>query len=145
MGGFDERFSWGTDMRFMLQLAIEEPIAYISQKLVIVDRTRDRERLTENRDMDSTAGKALRNMRVLTYAEIYFRCWNQDKKVVKKIRHILGAYISSVAISCCIEHRNYDARRFALDGMYFGRGLRTYTKCVAVLFFPWLVRKFHQN
>jgi len=145
MGGFDERFTWGTDMRFMLQLAVEEPIAYNNQKLVIVDRTRDRERLTENRDMNSAAGKALRNMRVLTYSEMYFRYRKQNKKTVKKIRKYLGAYISSIAVGCCISNENYSARRFALDGMYFGRDLRTYLKCAAVLIFPWLVRRLSRR
>lgn len=145
MGGFDERFCWGTDMRLMLQLAMEAPIAYINQKLVIVDRTRDKQRLTMGRDMNTAAGKGLRIMRVLTYAEIYFRCRNQRKEVIRKVRRTLGLYISSLAVNCCIEHNNYDARRYALDGVYFGRGLRTYAKCAAVLFCPWLVRKIHQR
>jgi glycosyltransferase involved in cell wall biosynthesis len=145
MGGFDERFCWGTDMRLMGRLAAENPVAYINRKLVILDRTRDRKRLTKDRDMNTAAGKGLRIMNVLTYAEIYFCCRNQRKKVKRKVRRALGAYTSSLAVSCCIEHDNYDARRYALDGIYFGRDLRTYAKCAAVLFCPWLVRRIHRR
>jgi glycosyltransferase involved in cell wall biosynthesis len=142
IGYFDEWVRWGSDTRFILKVGAESAFAYINKKLVIVDRTKSRERLTKR---DSKARKARRTTNVLNYADTYFRCRNQSKKVVKKLRHMLGDYISSLAVSYCRDNCKVDARRFAVDGIYFGRSIRVYARCFAVLLCPWLVRRIRKN
>jgi hypothetical protein len=142
---FDEWVLWGSDTRFILKVCAERPIAYVNKKLVIADRTAGRDRLTIGRDMNSEIGKSYLIMKVITYGEVYFRCRNQSKKVVRKVRRILGNYVSSLAISCCIENNTSDARRFAWDGIHFGGGLRAYARCFAVLICPWMVRWLRRN
>ncbi len=144
-GCFDEWVLWGSDSRFILKVCTERPIAYINKKLVIADRTAGRDRLTINRDMNSETGKAHLLMKVLTYAEVYFRCRKQNKKVARKVRRIFGNYVSSLAISCCIENNTSDARRFARDGIHFGGDLRAYARCFAVLLFPRLVKHLRKK
>jgi hypothetical protein len=144
-GCFDERISWGSDTSFILKACTERHIAYINKKLVIADRTAGRDRLTIGRDMNSETGKAHLLMKVITYAEVYFRCRKQNKKVVRKVRRIFGNYVSSLAISCCIENNTSDARRFARDGIHFSIEPRPFMRCCAVLFFPSLVRWLHRK
>jgi len=123
IGWFDEWVVWGSDTRFIWKVCTKRPIAYINKKLVIADRTPGRDRLTKGRDKDSEIGKSYTIMKVLTYAEVYFRCRNQSKKVSRKVRRIFGSYISFLAVRCCIENNISDAKRFAWDSIHFGGDL----------------------
>ncbi len=139
LGGFDETLRWASDRRFILRLAAQVPFAYIDRKAVIVDRVPGQVRLTEGRDAE--AKKIVNSSHVLNYSEVYFRCRRQDKRIIRKARRELGRYLSNLAAACCGEKDMYNARRFALDGLYFGGSWRTYRRCIAVLLCPWLVRR----
>lgn len=143
LGGFDERVFWASDRRFILRLATATPFAYLNQKLVILDRTPERERLTK--DLSHKAQMVRSSSHVLNYAEVYFRCRKQSKKIIKRAGHMLGFYLSCLAMNCCLEKDYFNARRFAKDGLYFSRGLRIYARCIAVLLCPWLVRRLRKN
>lgn len=143
LGGFDERVFWASDRRFILRLATATPFAYLNQKLVILDRTPERERLTK--DLSHEAQMVRSSSHVLNYAEVYFRCRKQSKQTIKKARYMLGSYLSALAMSCCLDNDNYNARRFARDGIYFGGQFRVYVRCFCVLVCPWLVRWLSKN
>jgi glycosyltransferase involved in cell wall biosynthesis len=140
---FNERLSRGEDRCLILKVCAERPIAYINRRFVIFDRTTDKERLTKY--LPHEVKKARDNAYVLSYAEVYFRCRKQSKKNIKTARRMLGFYLSVLAVSCCLEGDNYNARRFAKDSLYFGGGWRTYRRCIAVLICPWLVRRLRKN
>lgn len=144
-GTFDEHIVWGSDTSFIMKFCAERPAAYINRKLVIVDRTKDRSRLTSGREMSSETGRSYLLTKVLTYTEIYFRCRKQSKKTIKTAGRTLGFYLSILAVSCCITGDNYNARRFAWDGIHFAKRRKDYIRCICVLLCPWLVRRLRKN
>ena len=143
LGGFDERVFWASDRRFILKLATEVPFGYLNWKLVVADRTPERKRITK--DLSHKAQLARNSFDVLNYAEVYFYCRKQSKHNIKKARYMLGFYLSRLAVDCCVDEDYDNARRFARDGVHFGGNLRTYARCIAVLFFPRLVRCLRKN
>ncbi len=135
LGCFDERvLCYAEDRRFILRLATETPFAYVNRKLVILDRTSEIDRATKN--LSHQAEMIRRSFHVLNYAEVYFRCRKQSKKTIKTARRMLGFNLSGLAVSCCLEGDNYNARRFAKDGIYFSSRLRDYIRCICVLLCP---------
>jgi glycosyltransferase involved in cell wall biosynthesis len=144
-GTFNEKEVWGSDTSFILKFCAERPVAYINRNLVIADRTKGRLRLTSGREMSSETGRSYLLAKVLTYAELYFRCRKQSKKTIKRTGRTLGFYLSILAVSCCITGDNYNARRFAKDGMHFAMRVRDYIRCICVLLCPWLVRRLRKN
>lgn len=142
---FNEEEIWGSDTSFILKFCAERPIAYINRNLVIADRTKGRPRLTSGREMSSETGRLYLVTKVLTFAELYFRCQKQSKKTIKTIGRNLGFYLSILAISCCIKGDDYNARRFAKDGIHFAKRRKDYIRCICVLLCPWLVRRLRKN
>lgn len=145
IGFFDEWVVWGSDMRFIIKVCGERPIAYINRNLVIADRAKGKPRLTNGREMASETGRSYLLMKVLTYTELYFRCRERSKKTIKTAGRTLGFYLSILAVSCCLEGDNYNARRFAKDGIHFAKRSRDYFRCICVLLCPWLVRRLRKN
>ncbi|MHC4172905.1 MAG: glycosyltransferase family 2 protein [Planctomycetota bacterium] len=142
VGCFDERFWRGEDNLLIFRLAFEGFFGFIQKPCVIIDRVSNRKRLTRD---SLGGGDDVENslLSILIRFEAYFRCRNKNKQIVKKLRYLLGFFLSRTAVFHCLDKNRFDAKRFALDGIYFGRDLRTYAKCAAVLFCPWLVRKIH--
>lgn len=143
VGCFDERIKRHVDVRLCFRLAFETPFAYVSEPLVVVDRRPGLERVSTNRSFDFIKAACCGN--AITRSEAYLQSGGKSKRIVKALRHQLGHYISKMAQFSCLENNNYDARRFALDGLYFGGGWRTYRRCIAVLICPWLVRQLCKN
>lgn len=143
VGCFDERINRHVDVRLCFRLAFEAPFAYVNQPLAIVDRTPGLQRVSTNCSFDFLKTAYCGN--AITRSEAYLRSGGKSKRIVKELRHQLGHYISQMALLSCLENSNYDARRFALDGLYFGGGWRAYRRCIAVLTCPWLVRWLRKN
>ena len=141
VGCFDERIKYHEDVRLCLRLAFETSFAYIDEPLAVFDRSPGLQRVSVdyNDGFASCCGDAI------TRAEAYFQSVGKSGRIVKELRHQLGHYVSRMALCACDENHKYSARRFALDGLYFGGSWRTYRRCIAVLLFPWLVRKFGRN
>ena len=143
MGCFDERVKTRQDRRLCLRLAFETPFAYLNQPLLIFDRRPEVSRITADRSLAYL--KEASCVDAITRSEAYFQSGGKSRRIVKDLRHQLGHYVSKMALCACVENNNSAAGRFALDGLYFGGDWRTYRRCIAVLFFPWLVRKFGRN
>ena len=143
VGCFDERISYGEDIRLFVRLTFETPFVYVHQLLVLFDRRLERERLTTDESFEAAEARCYTN--AITRSEAYLLCKGKSKQVVKELRRQLGHYISHLAVLCCLTKNRFDAKRFALDGIYFGSGLRIYAKCFAVLVCPWFVRRLQRD
>lgn len=143
VGCFDERISYGEDIRLFVRLTFETPFVYVHQLLVLFDRRPGREGLTTDQSFGVTEAGCYTD--AITRSEAYFLCKGKSKQVVKELRRQLGHYISRMAVLCCLTKNRFDAKRFALDGIYFGSGLRIYARCFAVLVCPWFVRRLRRD
>jgi len=137
VGCFDERVKYHEDVRLCLRLAFETSFAYVNETLAVADRQPGLERVV----VKYSEGFAACCGDAITRAEAYFQASGKSRRIVKELRHQLGHYVSRMALCACVENNNSAARRFALDGLYFGGSWRTYRRCIAVLFCPWLVRR----
>ncbi|MCK5605028.1 glycosyltransferase family 2 protein [Candidatus Pacearchaeota archaeon] len=142
MQGFDERLEVAEDTSLIYKLALETPFAYIDEPLVYVNRDEQRQGLANNGP--STRSK-MRDAHIEIISRAYFRCYKKRGLIIKKLRYILGHYLSNRAISCCVEKNYSDARRSARDALHFGGNFRTYRRSIIVLFFPWLVNWTQRN
>lgn len=138
LGGFDETVFWASDRRFILRVATHVPFGYINRKVVIIDRIPGRKRLTEGRDFK--AKEAVNSSHVLNYSEVYFRCRKQKRSNIRKSRRVLGQYLTNLAMNLCIQRDGFNARRFALDGIYFSRNIRNCIRGLLILICPWFIR-----
>jgi len=137
IGCFDERLRHHEDVRVCLRLAFEASFAYIYEPLVLFDRSPVLQRVS----VDWNSGFVTACQDAITRAEAYLRSSEKNKEIIKELRRQLGHYISRMALFSCLECDSYDARRLALDGLYFGGRWGTYRRCIAVLICPWLVRQ----
>lgn len=138
VGCFDERLNRHVDVRLCFRLAFEAPFAYVNQPLAVIDRRPGLQRVSTNCSFDFLKAAYCGN--AITRSEAYLKSGGKSKRIVKALRHQLGHYISKMALCACAKNNNHASRRFALDGLYFGGGWRTYRRCIGVLICPWLVR-----
>ena len=142
LGGYDERLKLAEDTCLIYNLAFETPFAYIHAPLVLVDRSDQRKGLNNtNPDVCRTMCQA----HIEIVSEAYFRCRNKHKSITKKLRDMLGHFLSVRALINCVDKNYSDARRSALDALYFGGAFKTYRRSVAVLFLPWLIGRMRKN
>jgi len=137
VGCFDENLAVAEDTRLIFRLAFKTPFAYISEPQVIINRSGDRQGLTNDTGRASLA-RCAAGAAILS--EAYFRCSGKDKSLIRKLRRCLAYFLSRQAEWNCIERHKEDARRLALDCIHFGGDFRTYVRAFGVLFCPWLVR-----
>ena len=139
---FDDALKLASDREFILKISTDMPFAYINIGLIIVDRKQDKSRLTKNR---SQAEKTeVNSSHVINYSNIYFRCRNQKKYNIDRSRKILGKYLLNLSVNLCIKGDRRNSRRFALDGIYFSRSLKSLFKGLSIIFFPTLVIYKHR-
>jgi hypothetical protein len=139
VGCFDERLNRHADVRVFYRSAFEAPFAYVDQPLVVFDRRPGLQRVTTNRSFDFIKAAACGD--AITSSEIYLLSGGKSKRIVKALQYKLGRRLTKMAVVSCLENNNYDARRFALNGLHFGGGWETYRRCIAVIICPWLVRR----
>ncbi len=137
VGYFDERLQIADDTRMIFNLAFETAFAYITTPLTIIHRSAERKGLINNR-LDSVKVRTKEGITILS--EVYFRCEQKGRRIIRRVRQTLGSFLATMAEICCIEKNMYDARRYAFDGLRFGGYLRTYLRCLVVLCFPWAMR-----
>jgi glycosyltransferase involved in cell wall biosynthesis len=137
VGCFDELINRHVDVRLCFRLAFETPFAYVNETLAVADRQPGLERVSVkySEGFASCCGDAI------TRSAAYLQSGSKSKRIIKELRHQLGHYVSKMALCACVENNNSAARRFALDGLYFGGSWRTYRRCIAVLLCPWLVKR----
>lgn len=137
IGCFDEMINRHVDVRLCFRLAFETPFAYVNETLAVANRQPGLERVSVkyNEGFAACCGDAI------TRSAAYLQSGSKSKRIIKELRHQLGHYVSRMALCACVENNNSAARRFALDGLYFGGHWRTYRRCIAVLLCPWLVRR----
>lgn len=136
LGGYDERLKLAEDTSLIYNLAFETPFAYIHAPLVLVDRSDQRKGLNNtNPEVRRTMCQA--HIEIISQA--YFRCYKKCNSITKKLRYMLGHFLSVRALINCVDKNYSDARRSALDALHFGGKFRTYRRIVLVLLFPWFV------
>ncbi len=142
VGCFDERLKVAEDTRLIYNLAFEVPFAFIDEPLTVVNRTNERQGLIN----DSTdVRKALCNAHIEIISEAYFCCSGKDISIVRKLRRMLGHFLSVGAVMCCVANNSQDAKRLAKDALYFGAGWRVYSRSLVVLSCPWFVRWYRKK
>lgn len=137
VGNFDENFVVAEDTQLIFKLAFKTPFAYISEPLVVINRSDEREGLTNE---SCEAGYARCRAGIAILSEAYFQCSRKDKTIIRKLRQRLAYFLSRKAEFDCVEGNSKDARRLAFDSIYFGSDVRTYIRAFGVLCTPWLVR-----
>ena len=141
VGCFDEQLKVSEDTNLIYHLAFESPFAYIYTPLVHIDRNGQRTSLTNNPNVRRIMSQA--HIEIISQA--YFRCCNKPKPIIKKLCHILGHSLSVRAVTHCVDKNYSDARRSALDALYFGGKFQTYKRSIAVLLLPWLIGWARKN
>ncbi len=137
VGYFDERLQIADDTRMIFNLAFETAFAYITTPLTIINRSAERKGLMSNR-LDLVKVRTKEGITILS--EVYFRCEQKGRRIIRRVRKTLGFFLATMAEICCFEKNMHDARRYAFDGLRFGGYLRTYLRCLVVLCFPWAMR-----
>lgn len=137
VGYFDERLQIADDTRMIFNLALEATFAYITTPLTIISRSAERKGLMSNR-LNSVKVRIREGITILS--DVYFRCEQKEGRIIRRLRQTLGSFLATMAEICCVEKNMYAARRYAFDGLHFGRYLRTYLRCLVVLCFPWITR-----
>lgn len=140
-GGFDERLTVAEDTRLIYDLAFETPFAYVHKPLVFIDRTNERDGLIDR----PASCRQMCEAHIEIIAHAYFRCRTKNRSLIKRLRCMLGHFLSVRAVAYCIDRNYYDARRSALDALHFGNNFMTLRRALAVLLFPrfvgWLRRR----
>lgn len=142
LGGYDERLKLAEDTRLIYNLAFETPFAYIYTPLTHIDRSDQRKSLT---DPNPNVRRTMCQAHIEIISQAYFRCCNKRKLITKKLRYMLGHFLSVRALINCVDKNYSDARRSALDALHFGCKFRTYRRSIAVLLFPWLIGWMRKN
>ena len=136
LGGYDERLKVAEDTRLIYNLAFETPFAYIHTPLVHINRSNQRKGLTE---LNPNVRRTMCQAHIEIISQAYYRCHNKHKWITKKLRHMLGHFLSIMGLINCINKNYTDARRCSFDALCFGGHFRTYRRSIAVLFLPWFV------
>lgn len=142
VGYFDENLTVAEDTRLIYNLVFETPFAYIYTPLVRIDRTNQRKGLT---DPNPNVRRAMCQAHIEIISQAYFRCCNKAHPIMRKLRYMLGHFLSVRALINCVDKNYLDARRSALDALHFGGKFRTYRRSIAVLLLPWLVGWARKN
>ena len=142
LGGYDERLKVAEDTRLIYDLAFETPFAYIYTPLVHINRSDQRKGLT---DLNPKVRRTMCQAHIEIISQAYFRCHNKHKRITKKLRHMLGHFLSIMALINCINKDYTDARRCSLDSLCYGGHFRTYRRSIAVLLLPWFIAWTHKN
>jgi len=139
---FDESLTVAEDTRLIFRLAFKTPFAYISEPHVIINRSNERKGLTND---TWKASRARCEAGIVILSEAYFKCYQKDKSIIRKLRQRLAYFLSRKAELDCMEGNNNDARRLAWDSVYFGTDIRTYVRALGILCCPWLVRMVRKD
>jgi glycosyltransferase involved in cell wall biosynthesis len=142
VGCFNERLKVAEDTDLICKLAFETPFSYIHTPLAYVNRTEQRKGLANN---SHEARRKMCEAHIEIISQAYFRCSQKHDSVIKKLRHILGHYLSTRATIYCADKNYSDARLSARDALHFGGNSRMYRRSFAVLLFPWLVGQIRKN
>jgi len=142
VGCFDERLKVAEDTRLIYNLAFEVPFAFIDEPLTVVNRTNERQGLMNG---STDVRKALCNAHIEIVSDAYFCCSGKDISIVRKLRRMLGHFLSAKAVMCCVANNSQDAKRLAKDALYFGSGWRVYSRSLVVLSCPWFVRWYRKK
>lgn len=142
LGGYDERLKVAEDTRLIYNLAFETPFAYIHMPLVHINRDNQRKGLT---DLNPNVRRAMCQAHIEIISEAYFRCLNKHKLITRKLRYMLGHFLSARSLINCVDKNYSDARRSALDALHFGGEFRTYRRSIAVLLLPWFMSWMRRN
>lgn len=135
-GGYDERLKVAEDTNLIYNLAFETPFAYIYTPLVRIDRTNQRKGLT---DPNPNVRRKMCQAHLEIISQAYFRCSRKRNSITKKLRYMLGHFLSVRAIMNCADKNYSDARRSAVDALHFGGNFGTYRRSMAVLLLPWFM------
>jgi len=138
VGCFDEQLAAGEDTRVAYRLALQSPFVYINAPLVMVERSDERQGLT-NSSVKTRRERCDSAIEII--AEAYFRSRQKSNSTLRKLRRKLGYYLAIRAIISAVDGHNAEARRFARDGWYFGGDLKTRMRCLAAMCWPGLVKR----
>jgi len=137
MGCFDERLKVAEDTRLIYDLAFEVPFAFIDGQLTVINRTDERQGLVNN---SADMRRVLCDAHIRIVSDAYFCCSGKDISIVRKLRRMLGHFLSAGAVMDCVANNSQDAKRLAKDALYFGGSWSTYKRALAVLFCPRIIR-----
>lgn len=142
IGGFNELLRVAEDTDLIYRMAFECAFACACSPLVCIDRTKERNGLATDEGLASPE-YLLAHTEIISRA--YFRCLNKSGTIRRRLRDMLGHFLSLRALGYCIDRSDREARAWAWDALHFGGRWRTYRRSLSILAMPWIVRRMHRR
>jgi glycosyltransferase involved in cell wall biosynthesis len=142
VGGFDERLRVGEDTKLVYELAFETPFAYVDEPLVFVERSPARKGLVG--DWSGARAEFL-DSHIRTISQAYFRYLDHNPAVTRRLRRILGHFLSVRAVMLCTRKHYGAARHAAWDALRFGGAFQSYRRAVAALLLPQVLGRWRRT
>ncbi len=138
VGLFNEKLQVAEDTDLIYRLAFETPFGYISEPLVYINRQNQRKGLIE---ILPQVRKKMCAAHIEIVAAACLRCSDKSRWIIKKLRTMLGHFLSIMAALSCTDKDYSKARALAREALRYGGRWRTYRRSTAVYLFPKLVGK----
>jgi glycosyltransferase involved in cell wall biosynthesis len=138
LGLFDQTLRVAEDTKLIYRIVFKTGITYINDILFVLKRNRSINGLSDDINLEIALLRHECYCRV--QAEAYWLLFSKDAKLAKIVRANIGYFLSRLSEMHSVLKNHKIARSYAIEGLKYASGLRSFTRCLLLATAPFATR-----